>query len=557
MNLLTKIVSPLEKVFYDDKLSKFKAYKSSTALIGENASFEIAFMCPDPSEHAYHHYTCTVSAEMFKDGKKYNADCVTVNVIEHAPSVYPAVLLKEHDEYLRTMPGLFPDILIPADSEYVIRVLPEITNSLWVDVDTTNLDAGRYKVAVSFLDEQKNEIAKTEHSLTVIGAKLPEQETAVTHWIHTDCIADYYGIKVFSKNYWKAVKKIIKTAVDNGSNMIYTPLFTPPLDTVVGGERATVQLVDVSKNGSTYTFNFEKLEKWVDICKECGVKFYEMSHLFTQWGAGHAPKIIADGKKIFGWETDSAGAEYENFLSQLLPALCKELERMGIGENTCFHISDEPNENHLESYRAASRIMHKYLKNYKVMDAMSDTEFYDEGLVDIPVPHVHKAEHFFERNARPRWIYYCGAAKNTMGREFALPSYRNRMTGIQLYTTDSDGFLHWGFNFYNSAKSLRRVDPYFITDADRQFVSGDSFMVYPAEDFGVYRSLRLAVFKNGVDDLRALKLCESLAGRAATLAAVEECNGGKLLGLGDLPEDKDFLLKLRNKINKMISEYVS
>lgn len=33
-------------------------------------------------------------------------------------------------------------------------------------------------------------------------------------------------------------------------NMLYTPLFTPPLDTAVGGERMTVQLVGMEKAGT-------------------------------------------------------------------------------------------------------------------------------------------------------------------------------------------------------------------------------------------------------------------------------------------------------------------
>ena len=36
-------------------------------------------------------------------------------------------------------------------------------------------------------------------------------------------------------------------AVAHGVNLLYTPLFTPPLDTQVGGERTTVQLVDVER----------------------------------------------------------------------------------------------------------------------------------------------------------------------------------------------------------------------------------------------------------------------------------------------------------------------
>jgi hypothetical protein len=43
-----------------------------------------------------------------------------------------------------------------------------------------------------------------------------------------------------------------------------------------------------------------------------------LSHLFTQWGAAHAPKIMAtvDGtyRRLFGWETDAISDEYVGFL---------------------------------------------------------------------------------------------------------------------------------------------------------------------------------------------------------------------------------------------------
>ena len=52
--------------------------------------------------------------------------------------------------------------------------------------------------------------------------------------------------------------------------MILTPVFTPPLDTAVGGERRTVQLVDVKVEKEGYSFGFEKFERWVSICKKCG-----------------------------------------------------------------------------------------------------------------------------------------------------------------------------------------------------------------------------------------------------------------------------------------------
>ena len=80
-------------------------------------------------------------------------------------------------------------------------------------------------------------------------------------------------------------------AVSYGVNMLLTPLFTPPLDTAVGGERTCVQLIDVilTEDGS-YQFGFDRLEQWISLCDKCGVRYLEFSHLFTQWGAAHAPK---------------------------------------------------------------------------------------------------------------------------------------------------------------------------------------------------------------------------------------------------------------------------
>ena len=88
--------------------------------------------------------------------------------------------------------------------------------------------------------------------------------------------------------------------------MILTPIFTPPLDTDVGDERPTVQLIDVSFKDNEYHFGFANLKRWVGMCKRSGVEYFEFSHLFTQWGAQHPPKIVADidgeRKRIIGFQ---------------------------------------------------------------------------------------------------------------------------------------------------------------------------------------------------------------------------------------------------------------
>lgn len=90
-------------------------------------------------------------------------------------------------------------------------------------------------------------LGREQFKLEVIGAVLPKQKLIHTEWFHTDCLATHYGVDVSSEEHWRRIDQFVQTAVKFGINMILTPIFTPPIDMVVGGERPTVQLVDVEK----------------------------------------------------------------------------------------------------------------------------------------------------------------------------------------------------------------------------------------------------------------------------------------------------------------------
>lgn len=53
-----------------------------------------------------------------------------------------------------------------------------------------------------------------------------------------------------------------------------------------------------------------------------------------------------------------------------------------------------------------------------------------------------------------------------------FPPQRNRILGMQLYVNEIVGFLHWGYNFYNSCESLYPVDPYSVTDGGARLKAG-------------------------------------------------------------------------------------
>lgn len=168
-----------------------------------------------------------------------------------------------------------------------------------------------------------------------------------------------------------------------------------------------------------------------------------------------APKIVAevDGreKRIFGWDVKSDSKEYTEFLDAFLPLFTAYLKKNKLQDKVYFHCSDEPVLEHLESYGKAVAIMHKHLKGFKIMDALSNVDFYKKGLVSIPVPSETHLEEFIAAGMKERWTYYCCGPTVTYSNRFIhMPSSRNRIMGTQMYYYGVEGFLHWGFNFYFS-----------------------------------------------------------------------------------------------------------
>jgi hypothetical protein len=402
-------------------------------------------------------------------------------------------------------------------------------------------------------------LGNSNFTIKILPLKSVEQSLIYTNWFHADCLYTYYDTKPFSKKHWSIIKNYMTAAASHGMNMILTPLFTPPLDTAVGGERPTVQLIDVFKDGRRYTFDFTRLKHWIKLAKACGIKYFELSHLFTQWGAKCAPKIMAyengEEKQIFGWDTDAAGEEYSHFLSVFLPVLVLFINENKLEKSVFFHVSDEPSPEHLENYKKASTILKKYIgSSFPVIDALSSYEFYKTGLVDTPIPATNHFEEFYNNGVKNLWAYYCcGQYIDVANRFISMPSARNRILGIQLYKYDIKGFLQWGYNFWYTQYSLSKINPYLTTDAGSAFPSGDAFVVYPGENGVPVISLRLEVLNDAFQDLRALQTLEKKIGREAVLSVLEEGLEAPI-SMTEYPHDSQWLLEKRKEINLLLEK---
>lgn len=549
------LISSLDKVFLDTKLNTLEPLRAASTYRNSTFSFQIAMT--ETACDAPHRRFVGISF----DGLEQSA--VTLRTVELIPSYMPAYPTRYDSEYVRTTPGLYPDLLQPLQMEGRVPCVMGQTRTVWVDLDTSALPDGKQDIKVNVIDGETVYTLSLE--LTVIPASLPEIDFPVTQWFHYDCLASYYNVPVFSERHWEIVESFIKTYVKCGNNTLLTPVFTPALDTYVGGERPTVQLVGVARDAEgKYTFDFSLLTRFMDMADRLGVKYFEIAHLFTQWGAGHAPKVMATSEggyeRIFGWDTDATGEEYTAFIRQFLTELLDFLKARGDDKRCFFHISDEPQLDHLEQYMKSKNSVVDLLEGYVIMDALSNVDFYREGIIKNPIPCNNHIEPFLEAYAEEGreglWTYYCcGQNKHVSNRFFGHPGARTRYIGVQFYRFKIGGFLQWGYNFYYNQGSHDAINPYVDSTGNYFVPSGDTYSVYPAADGTALESMRILHFREGLDDMRALYLAESLVGREKVLEIIEpivkEMTGENIVFSRCIDRPAD-MMKLRAAIDEIV-----
>ena len=535
-----KLLSALKKVFHDGPVEE--APLTLQVLQGATCSFQLA---------------CRMELWEFKLAAVAVESPIGANVHLREVVSVPVRMANYVDGDADTLrggaPGLYPDLLRELHPQGMR--LGRLWNCLWVDVSTDNLPAGEYPITVKLMDDKGDTLAERTVPVEILPAKLPAQKLLITRWFHCDGLARIYQTEPFSEKHWQMIENQLRTAAKHGMNMVLTPVHTPPLDTAVGHERMTIQLVDVFCDGGVYRFNMDKLRRWIRMAKGCGITHFEVAHLYTQWGAKHAPKIMAtvDGEycRIFGWDTDAVCDEYRAFLVAYIPALRQVFQEEGVADNIRWHISDEPSAAHLDSYLAARKQVDDLLQGCTIMDALSNFEYYQQGVVQCPVVATDHAEPFLQANVPDMWVYYCCVQYKKVANMFiAMPSSRNRVLGFQLFRNKAAGFLHWGYNFYNCMGSWHGVNPYLDTDADQGVPAGDPFQVYPGEDGMPEESIRMMVFDQALADLRACELLAEKKGRAFVESLLDEAVGGTLTY--DTVMSAEAILALRSTINKEI-----
>ncbi|MCK9223129.1 MAG: DUF4091 domain-containing protein [Limnochordia bacterium] len=439
-----------------------------------------------------------------------NSDVFDVGVrrVGYVPCAHISTGHRDDDiDALGYVPGFIPD---PLFFEVETTLARNETESFWISLKSPeDCPLGLHRISV-ILQVSNDASYTVEADVFVHPVTLEKRrDFPVTHWCCTDALCDWYGVEPFDDSFWRIVRPYITDLVEHGTNVCHTPLFTPPTD----GVKRPTQLLRVRRStDGSYEFDWRDVKRWVDLAKNCGMEYLEWTHLFSQWGANYGIRIYEnyDGqyeeRLLWPEDTQADSQVYTEFLAEFLPRFKGFLDAEGLMNRSYFHLSDEPQLEHLSNYKRAREILRVLAPWMKVMDALSQPDFTELGLTDIPVASISTSKDFYEKGI-PRWDYFCCQPRGRFLNRFVdTPLAKIRGAGWLFYRFESLGFLHWGYNYWYKHGTTELIDPYRVFDGELWPIlpNGDPFVVYPGAN-GPVGSLRWEVFAESLNDYTLLQ----------------------------------------------------
>lgn len=541
-------ISSLEKIRSEQEGLDAKTIEKPILLKGEEFSYQLYINCEKRLPFDYNWFKVSVKSDI--DVKVYD--------VKSAPMDFPTYENPD-DYYITTEPGLMPDILMPIE-EQRNWISVRGFDVLWVKINVPeDAKAQDYSITITLEDREGKFSVSNTFTYEVIDTVLPQEGFFYSQNMHLDGLLAQYKFEMFSDEFFNMVDKFVAAAAEVGVCAFSIPVITPAMDTEIGHLRRFTQLVQIEKTADRYKFDFTYVKKWIDICRSHGINRFSITYLFSQWGSKYSPNILVkengEIKHMFGWHVLANDPKYAEFLKAFLPSLIEFLKSENALDNCLFHVSDEPVGDQIKDYTYASNLVRSLIGDCKTIDALSDIEFYKKGLVNYPVCAIDWSEPFLEAKIPELIVYYCCAEyKEVSNRFLSMPSARNRIIGFQFFKNNIYGFTQWGFNFYNSFRSLIEVNPFMTTSGNRTFPSGDAFSVYPGEN-GPLLSLRAVVFKEALTDMYVCRKLSEYIGRDKVIEMIEK-EAGMDITFKKYPHGPDFILNLSRKLKEEIKKHI-
>ncbi|MEJ5253660.1 MAG: glycoside hydrolase domain-containing protein [Armatimonadota bacterium] len=390
------------------------------------------------------------------------------------------------EELVRKAPADFPDGLLEQEA---IDLQPDQNQPIYVQwriPDRT--PAGEYRGTVTV--RLRGGAIQVPVRLTVYDFAFPQRpRLKVTIWMNDGALARHHGVEYLSEGFWQVLQRTARLMRQYHQNTIWTPW---SLTRAARGADGKVR------------YDFSQFDRWVETFLREGFEVIELHHVggreHGQW----------EDKNFVAWplrcRNESTGQDEWLPVEEWLPALQEHLREKGWLSRTLLHVADEPIEVNVDSWKQLSERVHRLAPDLRRIDAIHVPNL--EGYLEVWVPQLNFLAQWYDqfRQVQARgaelWFYVAWVPQGQYpNRLIDYPLIKTRIMHWLNHLTETTGFLHWGYNFWDA--------PF-----DQQLAPGDNWIVYAGK--GAPRSsLRYEAMREGIEDYEYLCLLEDSARQVA------------------------------------------
>lgn len=431
------------------------------------------------------------------------------------------------------LPGELPQAIIKNGKD---QILARQAGSFFINANTAK-DAKpgeyEYKVIIHYCVGKLFKPKEVEYSfkVKVYDVCLPDaKDSEYNQLIWTNCcgyspdadnykamvetVADAYGIKLFSEEWFTLIKNFAIQQKKERINVVTVPLY-PLLN----------QDIKFGPNGE-YIFDFTLFDRFIDTFLEYGdVKYFCGFHLMAKTGlvVGLSEEDDPNYFPVVAY-CFKEGHTYENFawmymndekvwkhFEMYITGLYNHLKERGLEKMWLQHVCDEvAGEDAFNAVLKTYKLVHELAPEFKTIDATWEDSLEKYGAnLDIHVPQVdihdlneEKYAEALKQGTFDVWSYTC--LKPQFEYVSRLDDWKligTRMLHWYNFKNNLKGYLHWSWNLWHYGKPW-----------EDGCISGwplDGWVVLPdVENLDVFETIRQRECASGIEDYELLKICE-------------------------------------------------
>lgn len=325
-------------------------------------------------------------------------------------------------------------------------------------------------------------------SVEVFAAKIPDESLIIINGYNQGKTAEYHHAPMGTEEFRSIDLKYLKMLRRSRQNMLYAH-----------GVKAE------SLGENRWAFDFSKLEHFMEYTMRLGYKYYNGPSVGWR-KSWKEPTIFVNG--------NIPSMSYEGFcyLSQYLPALFDMLAKHGWLNVFMMGVADEPNDANCTEFRALCGLIHRFVPQIKLIDAMSYGNLH--GALDICVPlnaefDRHQCEfETLRKTGCELWHYVCCGPRGGgyINRFMDYPLLSTKYLFWGNYKYDLTGYLHWAANVWQPGQDpfKQNCPNHTNTDSHTILPAGDTHIMYPGKG-EPWMSIRLEAQRESAEEYELLK----------------------------------------------------